>query len=387
VGSATDAWVAAGLSALTGPADGPGLAPPESVAATVVDLVAGAPVDDPLALLGERAALAAWSRQGRTSCGGGTRLLSTADGWLAVNLARADDVVAVPAWLGVQPAEDPWPAVADAVAGQAGGEVEGAAVELGLAVAVVAGSPPPAEPPILRRRVGDAAPLDRPPVVVDLSSLWAGPLCGHLLQLGGARVVKVEATGRPDGGRADTTGFFDRLHHGQASVALDLPSSYGLAQLRRLLASADVVIEGSRPRALQQWGIGAEAWLAAADGPRVWLSVTAHGREAAPARVGFGDDAAAAGGLVAWTDDGPWFLADAVADPLTGIAAHAAVVEALAEGGTWLLDAALSRVAASVAAGGSASPVVDPPSPRARPSVGPAPELGADTAAVLAALP
>ena len=43
------------------------------------------------------------------------------------------------------------------------------------------------------------------------------------------------------------------------------------------------------------------------------------------------------------------FLADALADPLTGVIAATAVVEALAAGGHWLLDVALARVAASVA--------------------------------------
>ena len=134
------------------------------------------------------------------------------------------------------------------------------------------------------------------PLVVDLSSLWAGPLCSHLLGLGGARVVKVESTARPDGGRTDDSGFFDLLNHGKASVALDLPSAEGVARLRSLLQAADVVIEGSRPRALRQWGIDAEALLADAAGPRVWVSITGHGRDDAEGvRVAFGDDARGGG--------------------------------------------------------------------------------------------
>ena len=43
--------------------------------------------------------------------------------------------------------------------------------------------------------------IDPHPLVVDLSALWAGPLCAHLLGLAGARVVKVESLGRPDGAR------------------------------------------------------------------------------------------------------------------------------------------------------------------------------------------
>jgi crotonobetainyl-CoA:carnitine CoA-transferase CaiB-like acyl-CoA transferase len=97
--------------------------------------------------------------------------------------------------------------------------------------------------------------------------------------------------------------------------------------------------------------------------------------------------ASVAGGLVADDDQGPCFLADAVADPLGGLVAAAAVLEALAAGGRWLLSVALAPLAAAVAGpalsvqGASARP------PRARPAVRPAPPLGSDTATVLRGLP
>ena len=49
------------------------------------------------------------------------------------------------------------------------------------------------------------------------------------------------------------------------------------------------------------------------------------------------------------TSEGPCFLADAVTDPLAGLVAAAAVLEALAAGGRWLLDVALAPLAAAVA--------------------------------------
>ena len=49
------------------------------------------------------------------------------------------------------------------------------------------------------------------------------------------------------------------------------------------------------------------------------------------------------------TTGGPCFLADAVADPLAGLVAAAAVLEALAAGGRWLIDAAMAPMAAAVA--------------------------------------
>lgn len=121
-------------------------------------------------------------------------------------------------------------------------------------------------------------------------------------------------------------------------------------------------------------------------GPRVWVSITGHGREAAPERVGFGDDAAVAGGLVVDDGEGPCFVADAIADPLTGVAAAVAVARCLAEGGRWLVDASLAGVAASVAGPRCATAVADPPAPVPPVVDAEAPPLGFDTERVLAAL-
>ena len=83
----------------------------------------------------------------------------------------------------------------------------------------------------------------------------------------------------------------------------------------------------------------------------------------------------------------PCFLADAVTDPLAGLVAAAAVLEALAAGGRWLLDVALAPLAA--AASGPALDVagVAAQPPRARRVVRPARPLGSDTATVLDGLP
>jgi hypothetical protein len=390
--------------ALTGDPGGPALVAPPGVVRRIEALGAPAGVDG-LAVLAERAAIAGLSRGGAVSAGGATRLLPAGDGgWVAVSLARPDDVDLMPAWLGLAgPPDDAWAVVAAGVAPAPASRVAAAGRELGLPVAAV-GEVPRAGPdggagagPVVARRLGDAPPgdpPDRPPLVVDLSSLWAGPLCARLLQGHGARVVKVESTGRPDGARRGPAEFFALLHAGQQAVALDFGSQAGVARLRGLLAAADVVIEGSRPRALAQLGVDAEALVAGGAGPRVWVSITGYGRAGtAGGQVAFGDDAAAAGGLVAWGADGrPRFVADAVADPLSGMAAAGATLDALAGGGRWLLDVALARVAAAVAgpeqpeqwaegAPGEARPPSPPPPPAGRP-----PEVGEHTASVLAAL-
>ena len=84
-----------------------------------------------------------------------------------------------------------------------------------------------------RARPARARGASQLPLVVDLSALWGGPLCTHLLQLAGARVVKVESTRRPDGARFGPAAFLDLLNAGKQSVALDFASPEGRARLRR----------------------------------------------------------------------------------------------------------------------------------------------------------
>jgi hypothetical protein len=288
-------------------------------------------------------------RSGRVTCGGAGRLVATADGWLAVNLARQDDRDMMPAWLEIDPvpaSASTWSVVTAQVGERPAAELVERAALLGMPVSALGEVVPPREP-VRAIPVGDGPVLDRPPLVVDLSSLWAGPLCSRLLADRGARVVKVESPTRPDGARRGPLAFFERLHAGKELRTLDLAGT----ELAELLAAADVVIEGSRPRALRQLGILAEELR-----PPVWVSITGHGR--ASDRVAFGDDAAIAGGLAAWEpgDHGPCFVADAVADPLTGIAAAAAAVAALAAGGRWMLDASMAGVAAWVAGDDATAP-------------------------------
>lgn len=356
------AWAASGAMAVTGRADGPPLGPPAGLVpklhATALALVRGAvrlggEIEvDPLALLGERAALAALTRNGTTSSGGATRLLPGPEGsWVAVSLARPEDAELVPAWLEVAPSSgDPWSVVADVVARRDSAALVERARLLGLPAAVLPPSLSEARAPVVRTEVGgraDVRPL-RETTVVDLSSLWAGPLCSSLLAEAGADVIKVESATRPDGARQGPTAFFDLLNGRKRNVTLDLPGEE--ERLAELLATADVVIEASRPRALEQMGIAAHD-VQSTGRPCVWASITGYGRRA-PERdwVAFGDDAAVAGGLVAWDDDGPVFCADAVADPTTGLVAAAAVVDALMRGGSWMLDVSLVGVAAHLAA-------------------------------------
>jgi CoA-transferase family III len=222
--------------------------------------------------------------------------------------------------------------------------------------------------------------------VVDLSSLWAGPLCGQLLAAAGCEVIKVESTSRPDGARLGSPEFFDLLNGNKRSVSLDFAYRENRRALIDLLASADVVIEASRPRALDQLGIDRRALLAES-GVSVWLQITGHGAHGNDAnRVGFGDDAAVSGGLVAWDGDQPVFCADAIADPATGLLAASAVLKALDAGGHWLLDASLCRTAQTMASGPMVAWQGGAASPKARPVSQRAPAFGADTHSIISAL-
>jgi hypothetical protein len=389
-------WSESGCQAVTHP----DAAVPARLVTTVAGIVArldgqGAGVDERfggrgLGALAERAATLLLRRSGRSSCGGGSRLLATADGWVAVTLARPTDRELLPAWLGIDPGAacvvsnaDPWSEVARDVAARESAEVVECASALGLACARV--GEVEARPAVLRLPLGDAAPRNLHGArVVNLASLWAGPLAALVLARLGADVVCVESTGRPDGSRA-TPHWFDAMHAGQRSVALDFRREEGIATLAALLSAADVVIEGSRPRALEQLGISATDLVRR--GPRVWVSITGYGRAPETAmRVALGDDAAAGGGLVGWVDGGPVFIADAVADPLTGLVAANAIVDAVTKGGRWLVDVALARVASAVAPrdGDPVVPARSDASPaRAVPRGAPPFELGTHTAQVL----
>ncbi len=339
-----------------------------------------------------RAALLGLRRAGTASANGSARLLRSTDGWLAVNLPRADDVAAVPALLapaGMDASEidsdDPWPAVTEGAVRLPRRQLLLQAALLGIPAAALRPPPASVEPFRVERRWSPRSPIALDKVrVVDLSSMWAAPLATRILAAAGAEVVKVELSGRPDGARGQPD-LYRWLHEDhQQQCTIDASSGAGLVRLRTLLASADVVVESSRPRALSQLGAGPED-IPPSRG-RVWLAVSGHGRGAGARLVGFGDDAAVAGGLVGWEGpDRPVFLADAIADPVTGMVAATAVLEALRSGGGLLLDVALSSAAAWLAAGGRWG--APPASPAVRPDPDGRWELQADGLAAPIAAP
>jgi hypothetical protein len=420
-------WAASGAMALTGHPDGPalGLTVPFVArldAALAVIRTFAAELGQPFPpagrsagrapasaglLLGERAAALDLTRGGTFSAGRAAKLVRAADGWLAVNLARPDDVDLLPAWLeaevesvaadladAVRPVAEraassaqptrPWTSLAALVAGRATAELLQRAELLGLAVARAA-DPAVAAADEQARARGQRFPFApflvdaRPPEtagpaatrgpnhrdgglrVLDLSSLWAGPLCAHLLGLAGGRVVKVEGVGRLDGARKGPADFYDLLHAGHASVTVELGTAAGRAELVRLIENADVVLEASRPRALEALGIEPAAMIARNPG-LTWVSITGYGRTGPwRQRPAFGDDAAVAAGALAVDQAGePVFLGDAIADPVTGVLAAAGALASQAVGGGHHVDVALREAVGSLLAGRPALPAADP---------------------------
>ena len=433
-------WAESGAMWLTGRSDGKALGCPAGVV-DVLDAASnqlaehsrrfGTEVSvNGLALLGERAALSGLIRRGSTSCGGATRILQTVDGYLALSLARPDDLALLPAFLGDslaelelatsnplaafdRPTDAIWSLLAQSIRQRNANELVERGIELGLAIAALPSGVSLNRPVRLVGSVHSLLTTDqtrerlrqavlrspqlgihltrsngnahRPVRVVDLSSLWAGPLCAQLLAAAGCEVIKVESTQRPDGARKGSPEFFTLLNGQKQSVALDLTKNEDLCALIDLLVSADVVIEASRPRALDQLGIERES-LMATSAISVWLQITGHGATGPDAnRIGFGDDAAVAAGLVAWESNHPVFCADAIADPATGLLAASAVIEALGTNQQWLLDVSLRRVAEAMAWGPTLKWDGDVALPRARSATHPHPEFGADTQGVVEA--
>jgi crotonobetainyl-CoA:carnitine CoA-transferase CaiB-like acyl-CoA transferase len=282
---------------------------------------------------------------------------------VVANLARAEDVESVAAVVEhdrvVHQAQDAWRLLGEWAAGVT---AEDAAARLCL-LGVPGGEVPDAHEwwrdsvmpvgvagsPVARADIADGPVPDASPLVVDLSSLWAGPLCAKLLGDAGARVVKVEVVGRPDGARRGNAAFYAYLHGGHESVLIDLRNHEDRDLLNGLIHRADIVVESSRPRALLSWGI--DAYEVCRQRPTTWVSITAYGRRF-PERVGFGDDVAMAAGLAAREPGEGWPLpcGDAIADPLTGM--HAAV-HALASyrlGRSCVLDVAMAEVVAGTVA-------------------------------------
>ncbi|WP_225891131.1 CaiB/BaiF CoA transferase family protein [Streptomyces dioscori] len=183
-----------------------------------------------------------------------------------------------------------------------------------------------------------AAPLDGLRVL-DLATLFAGPLAATMLGDFGAEVVKVEHPRRPDPSRGhgpskDGIGLWWKLlGRNKRTMTLDLSTYGGRDTLLRLAASTDVIIENFRPGTLEKWDLGWEE-LSAANPRLVLARVTGFGQFGPYSRrPGFGTLAEAMSGFAAITgepDAPPVLPPFGLADSIAGLATAYAVMTALA---------------------------------------------------------
>lgn len=337
---------------LTGDPDGEPLAAPALQLRRIADVAAS--FGESIALLGERAAAFDFTRNGQMTAGGATRLIAAADQYVAVCLARPEDEVAVPALVQADPQEgdDPWSMLERHARDLSATALCEQAELLGIAASVIDETGPigfSVNGNLGSLESADANPLDVRPVdalVVDFTSLWAGPLCTQLLRRSGATVIKVESTTRPDGARSGAALFYDSMNAGKLSVAVDFAHTNGRQQLQHLIEAADIVVTSSRKRAFEQLALLPEDVFASGEN-KIWAAISAHGWDSP--RIGFGDDTAVAAGAVAWGDDGkPRFLGDALADPVCGLLLADTIRSLRRVGGQYFIDAPLSGAVRSV---------------------------------------
>ena len=174
--------------------------------------------------------------------------------------------------------------------------------------------------------------------VIDLTRVLAGPYCAMLLGDMGAEVLKIEEPVQGDDTRAwapfqdGISTFFLGMNRGKKSVALDLKTPDGATALRRLIGTADILIENFRPGSLQKLGFDYET-VRGWNPQLVFCSITGYGQQG-PKRHLPGYDAVIQGesGVMHVTgqrDGPPTRVGVAMTDYLAGLYAMSGILLAL----------------------------------------------------------
>jgi crotonobetainyl-CoA:carnitine CoA-transferase CaiB-like acyl-CoA transferase len=161
--------------------------------------------------------------------------------------------------------------------------------------------------------------------VVEMGQLIAGPFCGQLLGDMGAEVIKVEPPGAGDpmrvwGAGADKV-TWEVIARNKKSVSANLRVAEGQALVRKLIATADVLVENFKPGTLEKWGLGPDALHAI--NPRLIIARMSGYGQTGPYsdRAGFGGIGEAMGGwryVVGEPDRPPSRMGISIGDSLTG---------------------------------------------------------------------
>ncbi|HSU21746.1 CoA transferase (plasmid) [Comamonadaceae bacterium OTU4NAUVB1] len=175
--------------------------------------------------------------------------------------------------------------------------------------------------------------------VLDLSRVFAGPLCGQVLADFGAEVIKVEHPGRGDDtrdwglriGKTETT-YYNSMNRNKRSVTIDLQSPEGLEIVRGLLPLCDVVIHNFKTGGAEKLGLGYEQLKALRPG-LIYCAVAGYDASGPEAkRPGYDLVIQGEAGLMALNGVAgtpPLKFGVAVVDLMTGMYAAQAVLAAL----------------------------------------------------------
>lgn len=174
--------------------------------------------------------------------------------------------------------------------------------------------------------------------VLDLTRVRAGPTCCRIFADFGADVIKIEAPPGvdPNEGMSGPRHGYDmeNLHRNKRSVTLNLKVPAGLEIFKRLVATADVVVENFRPDVKERLGIGYDNLKAI--NPRIILASISGFGQTGPYRMRAGFDQVAQGmGGFMWVTglpgQGPVRAGTAIADLSAGLYAAIGVLIALTE--------------------------------------------------------
>jgi crotonobetainyl-CoA:carnitine CoA-transferase CaiB-like acyl-CoA transferase len=192
--------------------------------------------------------------------------------------------------------------------------------------------------------------------VIDLTRVRAGPTCAKQFADWGADVIKVEApaTEGDDGFGPRQGSDFQNLHRNKRSLTLNLKDSRGVGVLKRLVKTADILIENYRPDVKHRLGIDYDA-LAQVNPGLIYASISGFGQDGPYRdRAGFDQIAQGMGGLMWVTGlpgQGPVRAGIPVADLTAGLYAALGILIALEERarsgkGQWVQSSLLSAMVA-----------------------------------------
>ena len=175
--------------------------------------------------------------------------------------------------------------------------------------------------------------------VLDLSRVFAGPLCGQVLADFGADVIKVEHPGRGDDtrdwgmriGKTETT-YYNSMNRNKRSITVDLQTPEGVKIIRDLLPQCDVVVQNFKTGGAEKLGLGYEQ-LKAIKSDLIYCSVAGYDSSGPEAkRPGYDLVIQGEAGLMAINGEAsqpPLKFGVAAVDMMTGMYAAQAVLAAL----------------------------------------------------------